>query len=232
MVHASASATTRLHCPLDNREVIMAGQSSSDKAPSAPLALLLIDVINDLEWEGGEQILPQAREMAAKLAALKQRARERGIPAIYVNDNFGQWQSDFRRLVEHVLQDGTRGEPVAAQLAPADDDYFVLKPLHSGFYQSALTTLLDHLETTTLIIAGIATDYCVLFTAADAYMRGFKIVVPRDCSAANQASFHERALELMERVLKADLTPSDELDLDSLAQEERAERASVGREGA
>lgn len=210
----------------------MAGQSSSNAVPSAPVALLLIDVINDLEWEGGEQILPQARKMAEKLSVLKQRARQQGIPAIYVNDNFGQWQSDFRRLVAHVLQDGTRGEYVARHLAPADDDYFVLKPLHSGFYQTTLSTLLDHLETTTLIITGMATDYCVLFTASDAYMRGFKIVVPRDCSAANQESYHEQTLELMARVLKADLTPADELDLDSLAQQDRAERASVGGEGA
>lgn len=198
----------------------------------APVALLLIDVINDLEWEGGEQILPQARAMAEKLSALKQRAREHGIPAIYVNDNFGQWQSDFRRLVEHVLQDGVRGEAVASHLAPANDDYFVLKPLHSGFYQTTLSTLLDQLETTTLIITGMATDYCVLFTGADAYMRGFKIYVPPDCSAANEAGYHEQALALMERVLKADLTPSDELDLDALAEHERAERASVGGEGA
>lgn len=210
----------------------MAGQSNSDEVPSSPVALLLIDVINDLEWEGGEQLLPHARQMAEKLSELKQRAREHGIPAIYVNDNFGQWQSDFRRLVEHVLQDGTRGEPVASYLAPADDDYFVLKPLHSGFYQTTLATLLDHLETTTLIVTGMATDFCVLFTANDAYMRGFKVYVPRDCSAANQERYHEQTLELMERVLKADLTPSDELDLDSLAQHERAERASVGGEGA
>ncbi|NLF64358.1 MAG: cysteine hydrolase [Chloroflexi bacterium] len=199
---------------------------------NAPVALLLIDVINDLEWDGGEQILPQAREMAEKLSALKQRCREHGIPAIYVNDNFGQWQSDFRRLVEHVLQDGVRGEYIARHLAPADDDYFVLKPLHSGFYQTTLSTLLDHLETTTLIIAGMATDYCVLFTGADAYMRGFKIHVPPDCCAANRAGYHEQALALMARVLKADLTPSDELDLDSLAESDRAERASVGGEGA
>jgi nicotinamidase-related amidase len=210
----------------------MTRQSSSNERPSSPVALLLIDVINDLEWEGGEQILAQAKGMAEKLSALKQRAREHGIPAIYVNDNFGQWQSDFRRLVEHVLQDGVRGEPLALQLAPAGDDYFVLKPLHSGFYQSTLSTLLDHLETTTLVIGGLATDYCVLFTAADAYMRGFKIFVPRDCSAANQQSYHEQTLELMERVLKADLTPSDELDLYTLAEHERAERASVGHEGA
>lgn len=203
-----------------------------DKLANAPVALLLIDVLNDLEWEDGEKILPQALEMAERLAALKKRARAAGIPAIYVNDNFGQWQSNFQRLVDHLLHGGVRGEPIARRLHPEADDYFVLKPLHSGFYETTLPTLLNYLEATTLIITGIATDICVLFTANDAYMRGFKIVVPRDCVAANTAAFHEEALSLMERVLKADLTPSTELDLAALAEPERQERGSVGGEGA
>jgi nicotinamidase-related amidase len=196
------------------------------------VALLLIDVINDLEWEGGDQILPQATEMAERLAALKERAKADGIPAIYVNDNFGQWQSDFRRHVDHLLHGGVRGEPIARLLQPAADDYFVLKPLHSGFYATTLSTLLDYLEATTLILTGIATDICVLFTANDAYMRGFKLFVPRDCVAASEPAHHEEALSLIERVLKADLTPSTELDLSALAQPERQERGSVGGEGA
>jgi nicotinamidase-related amidase len=207
-------------------------EDDGDKVANAPVALLLIDVMNDLEWEDGEKILPQALAMAERIAELKKRAKAAGIPAIYVNDNFGQWQSDFQRLVDHLLHGGVRGEPLARLLHPEKDDYFVLKPLHSGFYATTLSTLLNYLEATTLLITGMATDICVLFTANDAYMRGFKIHVPRDCVAANTPAFHEEALSLMERVLKADLTPSTELDLQALAEPEREERGSVGGEGA
>jgi nicotinamidase-related amidase len=207
-------------------------EDDGDKVANAPVALLLIDVMNDLEWEDGEQIRPQALAMAERIAELKKRAKAAGIPAIYVNDNFGQWQSDFQRLVDHLLHGGVRGEPLARLLHPEKDDYFVLKPLHSGFYATTLSTLLNYLEATTLIITGIATDICVLFTGNDAYMRGFKVHVPRDCVAANTPAFHEEALSLMERVLKADLTPSTELDLTALAEPEREERGSVGGEGA
>jgi nicotinamidase-related amidase len=210
-----------------------ANENHGDKeVPNARVALLLIDVINDLEWDGGDKILPDALQMARRLAALKQRARDLAIPVIYVNDNFGQWQSDFQRNVDHVLHDGVRGEPIGRLLAPSGEDYFVLKPLHSGFYATTLSTLLDYLEATTLIVTGIATDICVLFTANDAYMRGFKIYVPADCCAANEPAYHVEALALMERVLKADLTPSAELDLARLGEAERAERGSVGGEGA
>ena len=207
-------------------------EGDGDKVANAPVALLLIDVMNDLEWEDGEKILPQALAMAERIAELKKRAKAAGIPAIYVNDNFGQWQSDFQRLVDHLLHGGVRGEPLARLLHPEKDDYFVLKPLHSGFYATTLSTLLNYLEATTLIVTGIATDICVLFTANDAYMRGFKVHVPRDCVAANTPAFHEEALSLMERVLKADLTPSTELDLNALAEPKREERGSVGGEGA
>lgn len=89
----------------------------------ARVVLLLIDVINDLEFEGGDELLGPA--LAGPLAAFKRRARGHGIPAVYVNDNFGRWRSDFAALVRHCLDDDVRGREVAAQLAPGEDDYFV-----------------------------------------------------------------------------------------------------------
>lgn len=96
-------------------------------------ALLLIDVINDLEFDDGKKLVKPANAMARHLARLKTRAREAGIPAIYVNDNFGRWTSDFRHLIEHCLHDDVRGTTLAKTLTPKDGDYFVLKPKHSGF---------------------------------------------------------------------------------------------------
>ncbi|MFN2384673.1 MAG: cysteine hydrolase family protein [Gemmatimonadota bacterium] len=183
---------------------------------TAPVALLLIDVINDLEFEGGDDLLRHALPAAERIAALKRRARERGIPAIYVNDNFGRWQSDFRRLVDHCLHDGVRGRELAERLAPADDDYFVLKPKHSGFFSTTLETLLRYLEVRTLVLTGFTADYCVLFTANDAYMRDYTLHVPRDCVASERVAWCDDALTLMARVLKADATESAALDLDAL----------------
>jgi nicotinamidase-related amidase len=182
----------------------------------AEVALLLIDVINDLEFEDGERLLEHALPMAGRLAALKRRAKQAGIPAIYVNDNFGKWQSDFNKLLAHCLEEDVRGKPLVERLKPEEDDYFVLKPKHSGFFSTTLDTLLEYLQARTLILAGLAGNICVLFTANDAYMRDFHLVVPSDCVASNSAEENQHALELMKTVLKADTRPSTELDLDEL----------------
>jgi nicotinamidase-related amidase len=180
------------------------------------VAILLIDVINDLEFPEGEQLLEHAVPMAKAIAALKQRARQAGVPVVYVNDNFGRWQSNFNSQVEHCLRDGVRGQSLAELLRPDDDDYFVLKPKHSGFFSTALDVLLRYLEVKTLVLTGIAADICVLFTANDAYMRDFHLFVPQDCVASNTPEENRRALQQMEKVLKADIRPSSELDLTQL----------------
>ncbi|HUF92172.1 MAG TPA: isochorismatase family protein [Candidatus Limnocylindria bacterium] len=93
----------------------------------SPVALIMIDVINDLEFPGGDRLLRPALPMADRLAALKRRAKAAGIPVIYANDNLGRWQSDFSRILERCLQAGMRGRPLAQRLAPDEDDYFVLR---------------------------------------------------------------------------------------------------------
>jgi nicotinamidase-related amidase len=188
---------------------------SADLHGNAPdksaVALLLIDVINDLEFPGAEELLPQALSMARQVAALKRRAQEAEVPVIYVNDNFGRWRSDFNAQVEHCLTDGVRGQPLVELLRPGEDDYFVLKPKHSGFFSTALDTLLEYLEVHSVIITGIATNICVLFTANDAYMRDFQIAVPGDCVAANSEEECRHALSQIQTVLKADTRPSGQL---------------------
>lgn len=187
--------------------------NAPDKARGA---LLLIDVINDLEFPEGPQLLEFAIPMARRIAELKRRAAEYGVPAVYVNDNFGRWQSNFNRQVDHCLHDGVTGQPLAELLLPEADDYFVLKPKHSGFFCTSLEILLAYLEVETLILTGIAGDNCVLFTANDAYMRDYRLIVPQDCVASNTEAENAAALEQMQRVLKADTRPSTELKLESL----------------
>jgi len=183
----------------------------------AGAALLLIDVLNDLEFEGGDRLLESALSMARALARLKRRARAVGLPVVYVNDNFGKWRSDFRQQLDHCLHDDVRGRPVVELLVPDDEDYFVLKPKNSGFYHTTLPLLLEYLEVHTVILTGIATDNCVLYTASDAYMRDLRLLVPEDCAAAIDPGRHEAALEQMRATLKVDTTPSGDLDLDALA---------------
>jgi len=177
------------------------------------VALLLIDVINDLEFPGGERLLPHALAAAKKIAQLKRRCKSMHIPSLYANDNFGKWQSDFRRIVSRCTK-GVRGAPIARMLRPVEgEDYFVLKPKHSGFFSTTLDTLLGYLGANTLIIVGFTADTCVLFTANDAYMRDFHLIVPRDCVASMDETENTRALEHMRRVLKADIAPSHKIDL-------------------
>ena len=154
--------------------------------------------------------------MAERLAALKRRAKEAQVPVIYVNDNFGRWQSDFNKLLDHCLTDGVCGRPVVERLRPESDDYFVLKPKHSGFFSTTLDILLEYLQVKTVILTGLTGDICVLFTANDAYMRDFNLVVPADCVASADPEENRHALEHMRRVLKADIRPSTEIDFAAL----------------
>jgi nicotinamidase-related amidase len=182
----------------------------------ADVALLLIDCINDLEFPEGEELLRFALPMARQIVALKRRAKAAGVPVIYVNDNFGRWQSNFNTQVEHCLHDGVRGQEIAELLQPEEDDYFVLKPKHSGFFSTSLDILLDYLQVQSVILTGIAGNICVLFTAHDAYLRDLSLFVPRDCVASNTTAENDAAVEQMHKILKADIRPSTELDLESI----------------
>lgn len=180
---------------------------------NSPVALVLIDVINDLEFDGGEKLLKHALPAAPRIAALKAKARKRRIPVIYANDNFGRWRSDFQQVVEHCLADGVRGQAIAEILKPGPEDYFVLKPKHSAFYSTTMDLLLQYLQAKRIILTGFTGDMCVLFTAADAYLRDYQLNVPRDCVASQSAAENGKALQYIARVCKADTRSSTSLDL-------------------
>ena len=179
--------------------------------PGAGTALLLIDVVNDLDFPGSDAIVEQAEPMSARLATFKRRAAQAGLPIVYVNDNFGQWRSDFRQTVRHCASHASPGRLVTKRLKPTSRDYFVLKPKHSGFYDTTLETLLDDLKITRVIVTGMAGNICVLFTANDAYMRGMKIYAPADCIVSNTLEDNAYALRQIEIVLKGDTTVSTQL---------------------
>ena len=191
----------------------------------ADVAILLIDVINDLEFPEGSSSCGFAVPMADRIARLKERARDAGVPVIYVNDNFGRWRSDFNAQVEHCLEDGVRGRPVAERLRPrrgrllraqAQALGLLLHHARRPARSTTLDVLLEYLGARTLILTGMAANICVLFTANDAYMRDFHLVVPEDCVASNTEEENRLALDEMRKVLKADTRASDELRLEEL----------------
>lgn len=195
----------------------MGSENLHGSAPDkCQVALLLIDVINALDFPEGPQLLAHALPMAERIASLKEVAQRVGIPTIYVNDNFGRWRSDLQAYVDHCLNNEVLGKPLVEILRPDKDDYFVLKPKHSGFYSTTLDTLLEHLGAKSVILTGVASNICVLFTANDAYMRDLRLFVPRDCVAANSIEENDYALQQMANILKADVRPAAEIPLREL----------------
>jgi nicotinamidase-related amidase len=178
------------------------------RLPKSQRVLLLVDFINALDFPGAEKLAAPALEAARATADLKRRLRADGVVAIYANDNFGAWQSDFHGLVNRCL--ALPGEPgeIARLLRPREDDLTVLKPRHSAFYASPLELLLAEMGTHELVLCGLATDMCVQLTAADAFLREYDVWVPSDCTAAETAKAKAAALDYMADVLKCDVHAS------------------------
>lgn len=174
----------------------------------ASTVLLLIDVINPFDFPEAGRLLRFARPAARRIAALKQRLQALGIPSIYVNDNFGLWQSDFRAQVERCAGRDAPGADIAELLRPGPHDYFILKPKHSGFYSTSLDVLLRYLGAEHLVLAGFAGNICVQYTANDAYMRDLQLFVPQDCCASESAALNRAAVDQMRDILRADVRPS------------------------
>ncbi len=171
-------------------------------------ALLIIDMISDFEFEDGEALHARALPAARRIARLADRARRAGTPVVYVNDNFGRWRSSFEQAVAHASEPGRRGADIARLLAPRPDDYFVLKPKHSGFHETTLAVLLEHLGARRLVLTGVSADICVLFTASDAYLHEYRVAIASDAVASGRRAHANAALRLMARVLKAEIAPA------------------------
>ena len=171
-------------------------------------------MISAYEYEDGDAVFRSALPAARNIADLRKRAAEAGIPVIFVNDNFGAWRNDFASTVD-TAKASERGSQIVELLPPSPDDYHVLKPQRSGFFATPLDLLLAALGAKRVIITGVTTDMCVLFTAHDAYMRGFEIIVPHDCCGAVDPEHHKQTIGLLERVVKADVRPAAEIDITS-----------------
>lgn len=174
-------------------------------------ALLVLDLISEWTFPDADKLLPQALKTAPSVARLMARCRQAGVPVIYGNDNHGAWQSDRRQVVESSLAKGGAGSRVTAMIAPADEDYFVLKPKHSAFFQTPLDLLLQHLGVRRLILAGVASDQCVVATAIDARMRDLEVIVASDCVASQTPARNRRALEHFRVAMAIATTPAAQI---------------------
>ena len=186
------------------------------------VALLIIDALNAFDFEGADALLPRAERAADRIVDLATTARRLGTPVVYVNDNRGEWRSDRQALIEAVTHDDATGRDLVRRLAPKDGDLFVIKPQMSGFYSTNLPVLLPQLRADRLVLAGFATDICVLFTAADAHMRNYEVWVPQDAVAAETEERQRWALEILSRNLGADVRATTELSLEAFVEQREA----------
>lgn len=170
---------------------------------SCKTALLLVDVINDLNFPNGEKLQKPFERMSIALEKLLKKSRDHNVPILYVNDNFGKWRSDFKTQIKNCLSSKSRTAKALQGLLPKASDYYILKAKHSAFYASPLEILLRALGTETLVIAGLTAESCVLFTATDAYLRDYRVVIAEDCVASFSADKKRSALRLMKESLKA-----------------------------
>lgn len=187
------------------------------KEPTAPMrdtghggtALLIVDMVADFTAEKRTDLAEDAERIAAEIIGLRTRMDALDAPTIYVHDHFGEWHSDRAQLIEKLWAN-RRG--ALRDVAPRSDDYFIIKPQFSGFYSTNLPVLLPKLGVSRLILTGVSTDMCVLFTAADAHMRDYRLWVPEDSTASIDPQRHRAALGIMREGFDAETRGTWEFD--------------------
>ena len=160
-------------------------------------ALVVVDMVNPLDFPGSRSLLRHALPGARRIARLRSRLKPRGVPTIFVNDNFTHWREDFGQLVAICSQPDVVGAPLLDALPPEQDDYNILKPQHSAFYNTPLEVLLAQLGIGRVVLTGVATDQCVLASAIDGRMRELEVVVASDGTAAMTVQRHRNALAVL-----------------------------------
>ncbi|KAA6442324.1 isochorismatase family cysteine hydrolase [Bacillus atrophaeus] len=172
-------------------------------------ALLIVDMINNFQFDMGESLAQKTEQIVPHILSLKKHAKQNNWPIIYINDHYGLWQADISTIENECKNE--LSESIIEKISPQDDDYFLIKPMHSAFYETALHTLLTEQKVKRVIITGIAGNICVLFTANDAYMREYNITIPKDCIASNSDEDNQFALTIMKDVLFAEITDEKQI---------------------
>jgi nicotinamidase-related amidase len=213
---------------INRKDKPMSSEPSSSTEPGGhrDTALVIVDMISCWDFPDAEHLLPGAAAITPRIAALKRRCHQEGVPVIYTNDNRGQWKSDFSSLVDLSLKCGGEVAAITQALSPDENDYFVLKPKQSAFFGTPLELLLQHLRVTRLIVTGVASDQCVLTTAVEARMRDLSVVVPKDCIASQSESRNQAVLLQLEQAHKMPTTVGSRIRL-SQSTDRQANTAST-----
>jgi len=196
----------------------MGHEARAGAAAAGKVGLVLVDAINPMDFAGAAALAGPAVAAAGAMRQLRDQADALGVPVVYVNDNYGHWGSERSEIVAACAEASAAGRALVAALAPRGTDYFVIKPQFSGFYATNLPVLLPRLGVGRLVLAGLAADICVLFTAADAHMREYSIWAPEDAVASETPERRGWALEIMRQSMGAETRPTAQLDLAQWAQ--------------
>ncbi|WP_214791747.1 MULTISPECIES: isochorismatase family cysteine hydrolase [unclassified Exiguobacterium] len=170
-------------------------------------ALLIIDLFNDFDFVGGDDLFRHTEPIVDPILKLKRHFKENDWPVIYCNDNFGQWKDSTEDIIRHV--ESSKGSAIAKRIAPEEKEYFIIKPRHSTFYGTQLDILLRQLDVTSLVLTGVASDICILFSANDGYMREYELHVPHDCVAAETDKRNDSALIVIHEALGIPIDDAD-----------------------
>jgi nicotinamidase-related amidase len=174
-------------------------------------ALLVVDMLNPYEHPEADRLAERVAAALPGVETLLRRAGEAETPVIYVNDNYGDWNSSSEELARSA-REGAHPELVEPVL-PTEGQSFVIKARHSTFYETPLEYLLDQMGIGRIVFAGQVTEQCILYSALDAHVRHFDVVIPTDAVAAIYDELGEAALQLMERNMSAELCRAEEVDL-------------------
>jgi nicotinamidase-related amidase len=176
----------------------------ADRSPIAwhdpRTALIVIDMLNPYEHEDADALARSVANAVEPIADLVAQARERDALCVYVNDNYGDWSAGRAELLDRALQ-GCHPSLVKP-IAPRPDVAFVPKARHSAFFSTQLEYMLRHER---IVLTGQVTEQCILYSALDAYVRHFSIVLPRDAVAHIHEHLAAAAIEMMETNMGAEI---------------------------
>jgi nicotinamidase-related amidase len=171
-------------------------------------ALLVVDMLNRYDHPDADRLKASVRDVVPVIAELVDRWRSADATVLYVNDNHGEWTAGRHELIEWAMA----GEPSLIEpIAPPDDVPFLVKARHSAFYSTQLEYLLHQLEIEEIVLVGQVTEQCVLYTALDAYIRHFRLTVPRDGVAHIHRDLADAALRMMELNMHTNVVESGHL---------------------
>jgi nicotinamidase-related amidase len=201
------------HCHMVLRKVFVeqlsAEVTSKEDWCLLKAAVIVIDMIND--FVTGVFKSNRAAKIISNIKALLDYARKKEIPVIYATDaHLPGIDPEFDVWGKHA-EAGSWGADIVDELKPKKGDLRVLKRKYSAFQGTDLDQLLRELKVDTVILTGVVTDICIQHTAADAFFKGYKIIVPKDCVEAVDAPTQEAAIRFMRKAYGPDITTSVEL---------------------